>query len=50
MANICFLPRDTNNYIKNNNPKKYLAEFKNINKHFDQDVQTHLIYISRSYE
>ena len=43
IANICFLPKDTNIHITNKNPKDYFTEAQSKNKHFIEDVKTHLI-------
>ena len=48
IANIAFLPKDTNNYIRNKSPKEYLSEFRKSNEHFDKDVDTHLIPLNES--
>ena len=45
ISNISFLPKDTNNYISNKNPKDYFTEAQTKNKHFNEDVKTHLIPI-----
>src|SRR3989344_5505877 len=43
ISNISFLPKDTNIYISNKNPKDYFTEAQTKNKHFNEDVKTHLI-------
>ena len=43
IANISFLPKDTNGYISNKNPKDYFSEAQAKNKHFSEDIKTHLI-------
>lgn len=43
IANIGFLPKDTNIHISNKNPRDYFTEAQLKNKHFIEDIKTHLI-------
>jgi predicted transport protein len=48
IVNICFLPKDTNVHFSNKNPKDYLMECQSVNKHFVEDIQTHLMPIDET--
>ena len=49
ISNIGFLPKDTNIYISNKNPKDYFTEAQAKNKHFSEDIKTHLIPIEDAF-
>ena len=48
IANICFLPRDSNIKIRNQNPSIYLKNCKKENKSFENDIATHLIPLDKA--
>ncbi|MEK6916239.1 MAG: DUF262 domain-containing protein [Nanoarchaeota archaeon] len=49
ISNICFLPKDTNNHFGKKDPKDYLEEAQEKNKHFNEDIKTHLIPIQEAF-
>ncbi len=49
ISNICFLPKDTNGQISSNNPKDYFTEAQTKNKHFSEDIKSHLIPIEDAF-